>query len=84
MFTDLIDCFEILQTNGCRMTAARKAVIETMQRNMFALAPVEVYGEARKQCPWLGLVSVYRTIEKLERLGWVQRVHQIKGCPGIY
>jgi Fe2+ or Zn2+ uptake regulation protein len=84
MFTDSINWFEILQTNGCRLNAARKAVVETMQRNMSALTPVEVYGEAHKQCPGLGLVSVYRTIEKLERLGLVKRVHQTKGCPGIY
>jgi Fe2+ or Zn2+ uptake regulation protein len=51
-----------------------------MEGNMRALTPVEVYDTARKKCPGLGLVSVYRTLEKLEQLGLVQRVHQTKGC----
>jgi len=28
----------------------------------------------------LGLVTVYRTLEKLEELGLIQRVHQTHGC----
>ena len=30
--------------------------------------------------PGLGLVTVYRTLEKLEELGLIQRVHQTHGC----
>jgi len=71
---------EILQKNGCRITLPRKAVVETMEGTMRALTPVEVYNTARRQCPGLGLVSVYRTLEKLEQLGLVQRVHQTKDC----
>jgi Fe2+ or Zn2+ uptake regulation protein len=51
-----------------------------MEASLRALTPFEVYDEARIQCPGLGLVSVYRTLEKLEQLGLVQRVHQTKGC----
>ncbi len=51
-----------------------------MVGSSYALTPVEVYDVARKDCPGLGLVSVYRTLEKLEELGLVQRVHQTKGC----
>ena len=80
MFTDSINWCEVLQKNGCRLTAPRRAVVETMEGNMCALTPVEVYVEARKQCHGLGLVSVYRTLEKLEQLGLVQRVHQTKAC----
>jgi len=69
-----------LQKNGYRLTLARKAVIDLLQENMCALTPVEVYNMARKEYPRLGLVSVYRTLEKLEGLGLVQRVHQTKGC----
>jgi Fe2+ or Zn2+ uptake regulation protein len=41
---------------------------------------VEVYDAARKQDPHIGLVTVYRTLEKLEDLGLIQRVHQTKDC----
>ncbi len=80
MSVDLSNWSDVLQKNGCRLTAPRKAVVETMEGNMCVLTPVEVYDKARKQCPGLGLVSVYRTLEKLEQLGLIQRVHQTKGC----
>jgi len=71
---------DIAKKTDAALTLPRKAVVETMEGNMHALTPVEVFDAARKQCPGLGLVSVYRTLEKLEQLGLVQRVHQTKGC----
>jgi Fe2+ or Zn2+ uptake regulation protein len=35
---------------------------------------------ARKKYRALGLVTVYRTLEKLEELHLIQRVHQPMGC----
>ncbi len=72
--------FDVLQKSGCRLTAPRRAVVETLAGSTRALTPVEVYEVARKDCPGLGLVSVYRTLEKLEELGLVQRVHQTRSC----
>ena len=69
-----------LQENGYRLTEARRSVIETIQKSTRALTPVEVFDTARKKYAALGLVSVYRTLEKLEELHLVQRVHQPQGC----
>lgn len=69
-----------LQDNGYRLTGARRAVVETIQQSTRALTPVEVFDKARKKYPALGLVSVYRTLEKLEELHIIQRVHQPQGC----
>lgn len=69
-----------LQENGYRLTEARRAVIETIQASTRALSPVEVFDMARKKYSALGLVSVYRTLEKLEELHLIQRVHQPQGC----
>jgi Fe2+ or Zn2+ uptake regulation protein len=69
-----------LQEHGYRLTEARRAVIETVQQSTRALTPVEVFDGARKKYPALGLVSVYRTLEKLEELHLIQRVHQPRGC----
>lgn len=69
-----------LQSNGYRLTNARKAVAETMARAKSALNPLEVYEQAKSTCPGLGLVTVYRTLEKLEELHLIQRVHQPGGC----
>jgi Fur family ferric uptake transcriptional regulator len=69
-----------LQENGYRLTEARRAVVEIIQNSTRALTPVEVFDMARTTYPALGLVSVYRTLEKLEQLHLVQRVHQPQGC----
>jgi Fe2+ or Zn2+ uptake regulation protein len=69
-----------LQENGYRLTAARRAVVETVQKSTQALTPLEIFDAARKKYRALGLVSVYRTLEKLEELHVIQRVHQPQGC----
>ena len=69
-----------LHENGCRITDARRAVVEAVEGSMCALTPVEVYDLARRKYPALGLVTVYRTLEKLEELHLIQRVHQPQGC----
>ena len=69
-----------LQDNGYRLTESRKTVVEIVASSNRALSPLEVYDLARKQHSGLGLVTVYRTLEKLEELGLIQRVHQPQGC----
>lgn len=69
-----------LQSTGCRLTGARRAVVEVMESSDRALTPVEVFDAARQRDPRLGLVTVYRTLEKLEQLGLIQRVHQSRDC----
>lgn len=74
------DWLTTLHDNGYRLTEARRAVVDTVARSARALTPVQVYDAARKHYHGLGLVSVYRTLEKLEELHLVQRVHQPEGC----
>jgi len=69
-----------LQKNGYRLTEARRIVAETIEKSTRALTPIEVYDSARKRYRALGLVTVYRTLEKLEELHLIQRVHQPMGC----
>ena len=69
-----------LKENGYRLTNARKAVVKTVANTTFALNPLDVYEQAKATCPGLGLVTVYRTLEKLEELSLIQRVHQPDGC----
>lgn len=69
-----------LHENGYRLTDARRAVVEIVERSVRALTPLEVYDIARKKYRALGLVTVYRTLEKLEELHLIQRVHQSVGC----
>lgn len=69
-----------LQAAGYRLTAPRKAVVETIATSQHVLSPQELYEQARERYPALGLVTVYRTVEKLDELGLIQRVHQPSGC----
>jgi Fe2+ or Zn2+ uptake regulation protein len=55
-------------------------VVETIVSSPHALNPLEVFELARKRYPKLGLVTVYRTVEKLEELDLIQRLHQPAGC----
>lgn len=71
---------EQLHDNGYRVTAARRAVVDTVFGTSRALTPSQVYDSARKKYRALGLVTVYRTLEKLEELHLIQRVHQPLGC----
>ena len=69
-----------LREKGYRLTGARKAVVDAVAESRRALTPLEVFDMARAAYPALGLVSVYRTLEKLEELHLIQRVHQPGGC----
>jgi Fur family transcriptional regulator, ferric uptake regulator len=69
-----------LQNNGYRITEPRRAVIETIASSQHVLNPFDVFELARIRYPKLGLVTVYRTIEKLEELDLVQRVHRPSDC----
>jgi Fe2+ or Zn2+ uptake regulation protein len=69
-----------LQNNGYRLTESRRAVIEILANSECTLNPAEVYDLARQRYDSLGLVTVYRTLAKLEELGLIQQVHQPDGC----
>lgn len=72
--------FQKLQESGYRLTDSRRTVVEIIAASDRALSPLDIYDLARKQHAGLGLVTVYRTLEKLEELGLIQRVHQPSGC----
>ena len=71
---------ESLSESGYRVTAPRRAIVEIMANSPCALGPLEIYEQGRQDYRGLGLVTVYRTLEKLEELGLVQRVHHPQGC----
>ncbi len=71
---------DILERNGCRITAPRRVIVETLLNSPRALEPVEIYDLARKSNPGIGLVTVYRTLETLEAFGLIQRIHCEDGC----
>jgi Fe2+ or Zn2+ uptake regulation protein len=71
---------QMLAANGCRQTPARRMIVDILLESPRALEPLEVFSTGRDRLVHLGLVTVYRTLEKLEELGLVQRVHHPGGC----
>lgn len=69
-----------LSESGYRVTAPRKAVLQVVASAERALNPAEVYERGRVEYERLGLVTVYRTLEKLEELDIIQRIHHPDGC----
>lgn len=81
MLTDTsTNWLEKLQQSGYRLTLSRRTVVEVIAESSRALSPLQVYDVARLRHRGLGLVTVYRTLEKLEEMGLIQRVHQPQGC----
>ena len=72
-----------LSRQGYKLTRQRKAVVEVVAHTRTRLSAAEVYARAQHGCPDLGLTTVYRTLEILEQLGVIRRVHLDDGCEGF-
>lgn len=69
-----------LAARGLRLTRQRRAVLEAIAAAPSSLSPLQVYDAARAQCPELGLTTVYRTLEVLDDIGALRRVHGHDHC----
>jgi Fur family ferric uptake transcriptional regulator len=71
-----------LSQAGYRITQPRRAVIRVLLEDEGYSCPAEVRDRARTHCPTVGLVTVYRTLDLLTKLGFVRRIHAGDGCHG--
>jgi len=69
-----------LRQNQRKWTRARQVVLDTLSSARRHLTPAEIYDQAKARYPHLGLTTVYRTLDVLTELGYVQRVHATNGC----
>jgi Fur family transcriptional regulator, ferric uptake regulator len=74
------DWMQCLQEHGYHLTAPRRAIVDVLLHSPQALSPMDLFDRVRQEYPRVGLVTVYRTLEKLEEIGLLQRVHQPGGC----
>jgi len=72
-----------LSQQGYKLTRQRKAVLEVVAQANARLSAAEVLARAQRSCPDLGLTTVYRTLEILEQMGVIRRVHLDDGCEGF-
>lgn len=69
-----------LKQNHRKLTRARQAVLDILTTADRHLTPAEIYRQAKAAYPHLGLTTVYRTLDLLTELGYIQRVHTTDGC----
>lgn len=69
-----------INASGYRLTTPRRVISEIIFASDRALTPTEIFIEARTRCKGIGLVTVYRTLEYLDELGLVERVHHEGDC----
>jgi len=65
---------------GFRITQPRRAVIRALLEDEGYSNPAEVRQRARRYCPTVGLVTVYRTLDLLSEFGFARRIHTEEGC----
>ena len=69
------EIIDILKLRGYKLTRQRRAILDTITHSHSHLVPAAVYEKANKRYPGIGLVTIYRTLELLARLGFICEVH---------
>jgi len=69
-----------LRQNKRKLTRARQAILDIITQANRHLTPADVYRQAKARYPNLGLTTVYRTLDLLVELGYIQRIHLEAGC----
>ena len=76
------DKFKInLKEKGYKLTPQRRAVVDIIMENEGKhLTVEEIYDEVKKECPEIGLATVYRTVQLLDELGVICKINLNDGC----
>ncbi|MDO8568085.1 MAG: Fur family transcriptional regulator [Dehalococcoidales bacterium] len=69
-----------LRQQGYKLTRQRRAVLGVIARSHEHLTPAAIYERVRREDLGIGLVTVYRTLETLVKLGLVCEVHIGGNC----
>lgn len=70
----------ILREHGHKLTPQRHTVLKVMASSHDHLTPEDIYEKSRLADPGIGLVTIYRTLALLGKLGLVCRFHGEDGC----
>ncbi len=82
-FDDLEGALAVLREQGLRISSARRLVLQALFAADAPASAESIAGRLHGQGLPLGLASVYRNLEMLERTGIVRHVHLGHG-PGLY
>lgn len=72
---------EKLKETGFKVTPQRRAIVDILLRNNNEhLSSEEIYDLVRKDCPEIGLATVYRTMQLLDEVGIISKLNLDDGC----
>lgn len=72
---------EKLKTKGYKLTPQRKAILDVVMANQGKhLSTEDIYDIVRKDCPDIGLATVYRTLLLLSDLDVLSKINIDDGC----
>jgi Fe2+ or Zn2+ uptake regulation protein len=83
MMSELENLLEKLRGDGVRVTRQRRAILSALCRSTDALTPQRILEEGRRECPDLGLATVYRAVELFQGDGYLRRVYEIDGAESV-
>lgn len=66
----------ILKEKGFKLTNQRKKVLEVLYKNSGKhMTAEEIYNSVKKECPEIGLTTVYRTVQLLSELKLIDKLN---------
>jgi len=69
-----------LRQHGYKLTPQRRVVIRAITSNQEHLTPTDIYEKVHQDQPNMGLTTIYRTLEILDKLGLICEVHAGDSC----
>jgi Fur family ferric uptake transcriptional regulator len=70
----------ILKQRGYKITPQRRTVLATIMHSHEHLTPAAIYERVRRKHLGIGLVTIYRTLEMLTKLGLICEMHTGGSC----
>lgn len=78
---DMQELKDKLKEKGYKLTPQRRAIVDTIIKNEGKhMTAEEIYDEVKKDCPEIGLATVYRTVLLLEDINLLSRLDLSDGC----
>ncbi len=74
------DWLTAVDESGFRVTTVQESLIDIFAHSEYPLSAEQAWEIARQSRPKTGRATVYRMVEKLEKLGLIRRLHGYQGC----
>lgn len=70
-----------LKEEGFKLTPQRRCIVETLMNSKGKhMSSEEIYDEVKADCPEIGLATVYRTLQMLDKIGFTTKLNLDDGC----